>query len=172
MPSHEDAPPKLCLGSTVDLTLALDHGQFIVLDRNGEIDIDAYDKEAQAAGLARFAGGIVVFSESHWSTKTPLRVTLVEHRPALEIGAFEFVVVAGIDCPSGELRIFSPEETGSGERPIRLPPGTYGLCVGGSEFGNTDEYGDNGRDQYQLWLWQTEHQPDREVLKIRSPQPE
>ncbi len=160
MTDDADTPAtRLYPGVPVEFSLALDHGQFFVLDRGSEIDIDAYDADSQTIGLAQFSGAIVVFTESHWSTNTRLDVNLVDEPPTLEPSPYDHVVLAGIACPSGELRIFSPEETGAGERAVSLTPGTYGVILRGAEFGRADEYGDHGADRYELWLWPTADSP-------------
>lgn len=129
----------------------------------------AYDEDSQTIGLAQFSGGVIVFTESHWSTDTPLRITLAEERPIVDNRAYDHMAVAAFDCPSGELRIFSPKKIGGGERKCHLPPGKYGLLACGNGFGRATEYGDNGSDRYELWLWPTEQLPARHSLKRGLP---
>jgi hypothetical protein len=160
---------RLHPGQQVDLSLALDHGQFFVADRDSPIEIETYDDDSQAVGLAQFSDGVAVFTESHWSTDTSLRLRLAEERPNVEPACYDHVVVAGLECPSGELRIFSPEETGAAERAVALPSERYGLLVSGNGFGHADEYGDNGSDNYEVWLWPTKQLPDRQSLKSGLP---
>jgi hypothetical protein len=74
------------------------------------IDVEAYTADAQRIGLAQFDRGVVVFTESNWSTETPLRIRLTDRRPRIELNAYEHVVLGGVCCTTGELRILSPEE--------------------------------------------------------------
>jgi len=129
------------------------------------VDVDAYTAAAQAIGLAQFDRGIVIFTDSNWTSETPLRVRLTEAQPNVSLGEHEHVVMGGIECPTGELRIFSPEETGANERTLTLPPGLYGVIACGDGFGQADEHGDDGADRYELWLWPTEELPDAKSLK-------
>jgi hypothetical protein len=149
-------------GSEVTFSLALDHGQFIVQDREADLDVDAYTAEAQAIGLASFNGGVVVVTDSHWTSSTELRISLATHRPSIDLTAHDRVVRAAIECKSGEFQIYSPEETGSNERSLTLPAGNYGLIVCGDGFGHANEHGDDGADRYEIFLW-----PDEE---LREPQ--
>jgi len=91
-----------------------------------------------------------------------------EHH-AVDPGSCDHLVVGGVRCPSGELRIFSPEETGAHERAVFVPPGDYGLMVCGHGFGHAKDSGDNGSDRYELWLWPTDQLPQRRVLKNGLP---
>jgi hypothetical protein len=106
----------------VELMLALDHGQFFVLDGDSEIDLDAYDEEAQRGGLACFDGGVVVLCESHWSSDTPLRMTLLSKQPSLDVDSHDHVVVGSITCRSGELRIFLQRRPTRGKELYFCPP--------------------------------------------------
>lgn len=150
------------------LLVSVDHGQLMVFDRDSEIDIDAYDSEAQADGLAVWPGGVAVFCDSHWTSGTTVTITLVDEQPSIELAACDHVVIAGLACPSGELRVFAPEETGMNERGVLLPPGDYGLAVCGDQFGTGDQHGDNGDDRYMLTLWPCSDPPPRHALKLRS----
>jgi hypothetical protein len=152
------------LGGQIDLSLSVDHGQFAVVDRDAIIDVDAYTDEAVAARLAQFDGGIVVFTDSAWTTSTPLRVRLTERRPDVDVAAYDLVVSGGVACATGELRIFSPEETGINERSLAVPAGGYGVMACGAGFGQTNEHGDDGADRYELWLWPTNDLPKPESL--------
>jgi len=157
------------IGAPVDLSLSLDHGQFVVLDRDSVVDVDAYDDGSQATGIVQFDGGVVVFTDSHWSSQTPLRVNLGNEPPALDLAAVQHVVVSGIKCTSGELRILSPEETGANERTLILQAGSFGLLACGSGFGHANGSGDNGSDRYELWLWPVRHLPSRRCIKSGLP---
>ena len=101
-------------GGQVVLSLAIDHGQFAVLDRGAIIDVDAYSAYAQASGLAQFDGGIVVFTESNWTSGTPLHMHLAAQRPHVDLTAYDHVVGGGLAC--------EPANSGSSHR--RRPAGT------------------------------------------------
>ena len=100
--------PLLPRGLTAHLSLALDHGQFFVLDRDAIVDDDSYTAAAQRAGLAQFDGGIAVFTESAWTRATHVRVRLSDSRPTVDVSRRHHVVLGGFVCPSGEIRIFRP----------------------------------------------------------------
>ena len=116
-------------------------------------DPDAYTAEAQAAGLVAYDGGVAVLCDSHWTEATEVTVTRVPQEPDLDLSAVDRAVTALIRCPSGELHVVAPQETGFGERVLRLPPGEYELLVCGDRFGTGDKYGDDGDDRYAIWLW-------------------
>jgi hypothetical protein len=157
------------VGEPVTLSIAVDHGQFIILDGQSEIDTDEYGQEASAAGLAQWSGGIAVFCDSHWTGGTTVVVTRVNDEPSLELAAFDHVVLAGLSCATGRLHVFAPEETGVAERVLSLPAGSYAVLVCGDRFGKGDEYGDNGEDRYSVWLWPSGAPPERRVLKPGHP---
>jgi hypothetical protein len=157
-------------GGSVALTLAVDHSQFLVVDRDSKLgDDDAYDSDAAATGLAVWADGVAVFCDSHWTTRTPVTLALADTEPTIDLDEFDHVVIAGLSCPSGELRIFGPEQTGAGELQVQLPGGMYGLAVCGAQFGAGDEYDANGTDRYTLTLWPCAKRPTRRVLKNGHP---
>jgi hypothetical protein len=157
-------------GRTAHLSLALDHGQFFVLDRDAIVDDDAYTGAAQRAGLAQFDGGIAVFTESAWSTATHVGIRLSDSRPTVDVSKRHHVVVGGLVCSSGQIRLFSPEGTGSNEQRLSLPIGTYGVIVCGDGFGRTDERGANGDDSYELLLWPARELPAPRCLKQGLPE--
>jgi len=156
---------KLLTDQQHRLAIAIDHGQFLMIDRDSEVDPDAYNERAQHDGVAGWTGGVAVFCDSHWTVFTPLVVTLVDEHPTPDLASFDHVAIAGLSCPSGELRVFSPEETGVNERGLSIPPGNYGLMICGDGFGTGDEYGDNGQDAYTLTLWPCDSPPAPCVLK-------
>jgi hypothetical protein len=151
----------------VDLLLTVDHGQFAALDRGAMIDVDAYTADAQRIGLAQFNRRLVVFTESSWTSETPLRIQLKDVRPRIDLNAYDRAL-GGVYCATGELRIFSPEETLVNERAVRVPIGRYGVVAAGDSFGQTDEHGDDGADRYELWLWPTDDLLEPEGLKPGS----
>ena len=126
------------VGGELQVTLSLDHGQLIVLDGGAGVDVDAYTAEAQTIGLAQFDGGIVVFTYTGSSVETPLRVRLRDRWPAIDACDHEYVVIAGLRCTTGEVRVLSPEETGGNERSLAVPAGAYGVLVCGDGFGHTE----------------------------------
>jgi hypothetical protein len=160
---------ELRVNCPVTLSVAVDHSQFLVLDRDSEIDVDAYDATAHANGLASWPGGVAVFCDSHWTEATTVVMGLVETQPAVELSAFDHVAVSGLSCPSGELVLCAPEETGIMERHVSIPAGNYGLLACGDQFGNVDDYGDNGNDTYSLMLWPCNELPATRVLKNGRP---
>jgi hypothetical protein len=90
--------------------LALDHSQFAVLDRRATIDIDAYTADASAIGLAQFDGGIVVFTESNWTTETRLDVRLAERRPVVESSRPKKPAWASVDQPLGDAAVIVAQD--------------------------------------------------------------
>ena len=157
-------------GLTARLSLALDHGQFLVLDRDAIVDDDAYTEAVQRVGLAQFDGGIAVFTESMWTKGTRVRIRLSESRPTVDVSRRNHAVLGGFVCPSGEIRAFSPEGTGSHEQRLSLPIGTYGVIVCGDGFGSTDERSANGEDSYELLLWPADELPAPRCLKQGLPE--
>jgi hypothetical protein len=157
-------------GLTVHLSRALDHRQFFVLDRDAIVDDAAYTAAVQRAGLTQFDGGIAVFTESAWTKATHVRIRLSDSRPAVDVSRRRHVVLGGFVFASGELRIFSPEGTGSNEQRLSVPIGTYGVIVCGDGFGSTDERGANGDDSYELLLWPADERPAPRCLKQGLPE--
>jgi hypothetical protein len=155
----------LTLDRPETLVVAIDHGQFIVSDRDSQIDVDAYGPAAEAIGLAAWSMGVTVLCESNWSNGTTVLMRLADTEPSVALGAFDHVAIAGFGCPSGELRVYAPEETGFAERQVFVPPGDYGLIVCGDRFGNCDQYGDDGDDRYALTLWPCVELPSPRSLK-------
>jgi len=154
-------------GGTVDLTIGVDHSQFIVCDRDAEIDIDSYSDEATAAGLATWAGGFAVFTDSHWA-QCRVRLTLTETRPDPRLDGCDHAVEAAVEFASGRLELFGPEGAGMDQAVIVVSPGEYGLFVLGHEFGTANEYGDDGDDRYTILLWPGTV-PATRVLKAGRP---
>jgi hypothetical protein len=160
----------LSRASAVTISVHLDHHQFLLMDRDSEPDEAAYDDPAATLdGLAAWDGGVAVFCESGWTTGTTVVVSLAQSEPAVDLDAFEHVVLAGLTCRSGVLRLLAPEETGAHERRLHLPPGRYGLLVCGDEFGSRAENGDNGTDRYWLTLWPSAGSTRRRALKRGLP---
>jgi hypothetical protein len=160
---------ELRVNCPVTLSVAVDHSQFLVRDRDSEIDVDAYDTTAHTNGLASWPGGVAVFCDSHWTEATTVVISLLETQPAVELSALDRIAIAGLSCPSGELVIYAPEETGITERRVSLPAGKYGLLVCGDQFGNGDQYGDNGNDTYNLMVWPCTELPATRALKNGRP---
>lgn len=160
-----ERPYDLTVDRPETLVVAVDHGQFIVSDLDGQIDIDAYNPTAEAIGLAAWSTGVTVLCESNWTNGTTVLMRLADTEPSVELGAFDHVAIAGLSCPSGELRVCAPEETGFAEHRVLVPPGDYGLMVCGDRFGSCDQYGDNGDDRYALTLWPCVELPPPRSLK-------
>jgi hypothetical protein len=156
---------KLMMGSGVAVAVRIDHGQFIACDPDAPIDIDSYDESASRDGLAMWGrnGGITVFSASHWTT-TEVTVSLVRERPIITEDEWDHVVEGGLIIRSGRLHLYGPDDTGTNEASISMPPGSYSLIVCGRGFDSTHEYDDEGADSYTLLLWPGPPL-DRRVLK-------
>jgi hypothetical protein len=101
--------------------------------------------------------------------ETPLYVRLRDRRPAIDLGDHEHVVITGLRCTTGEVRVLSPAETGANERSLAVPAGAYGVLVCGSGFGHTDEHCDNAADRYELVLWPVDELPQPENVKDGRP---
>lgn len=144
---------RLTTGAEVQLTVNVDHGQFIACDAGAMLDIDSYSEHATRDGLALWSdgSGMTVFTASHW-TSTVVTVALSSTRPTVDDAAWDHIVEGGLILRNG-LRIYGPEDTGVDERSISLPPGTFSLLVCGRDFDSTDDHGDDGSDSYALFLW-------------------
>jgi hypothetical protein len=141
-------------GDDVAVPVSVDHGQFIVCDPEAELDIDSYGTEATRQGVALWAsaGGITVFTASHW-TKTLVTVALHDDRPRIDVDQWDHVVEAGLSIRGGRLHVYGPEDTNVREAAIVMPSRTYSVMVCGKGFDTTNEYGDEGEDTYALHLW-------------------
>ena len=150
---------ELVVGEPMSLSLAIDHGQFVAVDRGVNVDVDAYSPEATEIGLAAWSGGVAVFCGSHWTDETSVEVTLLHESPDVDVSKFDRVAIGGLECKTGEILVSAPEETGFRESVLRLPRGTYSLLVCGAGFDTSDDHGDDGADRYSLWLWPTAEVP-------------
>lgn len=149
-------PRQLTPGEPVTVSVSIDHGQFLVEDRDSQIDTSSYTPEAFQRGLASWPGGVAVFGDAQWTESTRVTVTLEEADPGIDEAAFDRVTRTELSCLSGELRIYAPEGTGVEEAALRLPPGDYFLLVCRERTSPADEYGEFPDDTYELWLWPSE----------------
>lgn len=146
-------PQELAPGQRVTLTVAIDHGQFLVEDRDSQIDTASYTPEAFQRGLASWEGGVAIFGDAQWTEATQLTAVLAESDPGIDEAAFDRVTRAALSCPSGELRIYAPEGTGVEEAALLIPAGDYSLLVCRERTAPADEHGQFPGDSYELWLW-------------------
>jgi hypothetical protein len=93
-----------------------------------------------------------VFTASNW-TNTIVTVGLSTARPEIDLGLYDHAVEGGMRVSAGAIHLYGPESTAVDETIVTIPAGTYSLMVCGSGFGTADEHGDDGNDQYRIWLW-------------------
>ncbi|GAA1823276.1 hypothetical protein GCM10009682_49480 [Luedemannella flava] len=142
----------------VDLTVAVDHGQFYAYD---PAVFDAPDAAghyeaavADAIGSRRFVGTsgglLAVITPGQWGDDTPVHVA-VRDAPADPGDVADHVVDLDLDVPTGVLAF---ESTGGPAGDVTgIPPGRYRVRVAGRGFTAVGGIAAGGGDAYRLTLW-------------------
>lgn len=125
------------------------HHQFYLVASGGAHDADVV---WDGAGLERHLGvapGLVAIG-TIGDTFLPVSIEVWNEEPPLDLDAWDHVVDASLDVPSGSLELHGVEGPAELE-PIALEPGTYRVRSSAAGLEGADEM--TGGDSYRVQLW-------------------
>ncbi|MDX3808954.1 hypothetical protein ACXIUS_14770 [Bosea thiooxidans] len=95
----------------------------------------------------------------------PIRVECHDQRPALDLDAFQHVVEACFDCPSGQLVPASLTDYDPTAPRLSVKAGPLGMRTSFSGLDTFSEDGLEGSDHYRMQLWPGAEPEAAHVLK-------
>jgi hypothetical protein len=132
-----------------------DHFQFYLEDVRSQADTSTiWDDDALTRMLAT-GPGLLAVRTARYGGAVRVVVEVRATRPEEPLTAWDRVVEASIEVPSGELILSAPEAAGAPDLPrLTVPPGSYRAlaCYGGLDSVQ-DEEAKVGADHYRIVLW-------------------
>lgn len=121
---------------------------------------DRYTDEAIARRL--MVGPHAVILHTARNMIAPIRVEWHDQRPALDLDAYQHVVEARFDCPSGRLVLAGLTDDALTAPRLSVRAGSLGVRANLSGLDTLSEDGLDGDDRYLIQLW-----PDAEPEGVR-----
>lgn len=133
-----------------DLEVFADYHQFYVWD--GGLDPQAPEdwSDEDVRNRAKVAERVLVVCPLR-NTTVPVRITLMDAEPALDLERYDHVVQASLALPTGHLQVH--ECTGGEVLAWKVKPGSYRVLALFSGLGTLSSNGLEGQDAYQVVLW-------------------
>lgn len=124
---------------------------------------DNYTDEAIASRL--MVGPHAVILHTARNMTVPIRVEWHDQRPALDLDAFQHVVEASFDCPSGQLVLAGLTDYDATAPRLSVKAGPLGVRASFSGLDTLSEDGLEGSDHYRVQLWPGAEPEAAHVLK-------
>jgi hypothetical protein len=133
-----------------ELEVFADYHQFYLWD--GGVDPQAPEdwSDEDVANRAKVAEHVFVVCPLR-NTTVPVRVTLLNAEPALNLERYDHAVQASLALPTGQLQVH--ECTGGEVLAWKVKPGTYRVLALFSGLGSLSSDGLEVQDTYQVVLW-------------------
>lgn len=133
-----------------ELEIFADYHQFYVWDGgvNPQAPEDWTDEDVTKR--AKMAEHVFVVCPVRNMT-VPVRVTLLEREPKIELGRYDHVVQGSVALPTGQLQVH--ECTGGEVLVWKVKPGGYRVLALFSGLGTLSSNGLEGQDSYHVVLW-------------------
>ncbi|MGD9919777.1 MAG: hypothetical protein AB7U46_17360 [Paenirhodobacter sp.] len=126
---------------------------------------DAYTEEDLGNRLMVSPTAAVIFTAR--AMEVPLRVEWSDVRPAVEVGSYQHVVEAGLQCTSGQLVLAGLTDFDGTAPRLQVRSGSLGLRVSFAGLDALSEDELDGDDRYLLQLWPETELRRMSVLKVR-----
>lgn len=110
-----------------------------------------YTDQTIARRLA--AGAYAIILHTVRNTTVPVRVEWHDHRPAPDLDAYQHVVEADFDCPSGQLVLAGLTDYDPTAPRFAVKAGPVGIRANLSGLNTLSEDGLEGDDHYLMQLW-------------------
>jgi hypothetical protein len=133
-----------------DLEVFADYHQFYVWDGGTEPKAPEDWSDEDVRNRAKMAEHVFVVCPLRNMT-VPVRVTLAEAEPAVDLTRYDHAVEGSVAMPTGQLRVH--ECTGGELLAWKLKPGTYRVLALFSGLGTISSDGLEGQDEYRIVLW-------------------
>lgn len=143
--------------------LLADYFQIYLRDES-HVDLpDDYTDEVITRGL--MAGPYAIILHTVRNMTVPIRVEWHDSRPAPNLDAYQHVVEAGFDCPSGQLVLAGLTDYDATAPRLMVKAGPLGVRVNMSGLDTLSEDGLDGDDHYVVQLWPGTEPEGVRVLK-------
>ena len=137
--------------------LDVDHFQFYLEDRDLGAKADTtciWDDIQIPRQRIAVMPGLVAVSTARFSGRTTVSLRVQEAQPSLSLDAWDSVFECGLQLPSGEAILRSPESDLKQCPRVQVTPGKYGVVVIFEAITRVhDELTTEGPDAYHLVLW-------------------
>jgi hypothetical protein len=156
--------PDTIAGKSHEFMVFAEYFQFYVHDGKSEADLsDAWDDEARARLLA--IGDFIIGVQTVRDMDVAVTVEIGEKEPDDDLSAWDHVVQANLEVPSGTLVVSGPTEDYYLAHRITVEPGKYAVRVFYGMLDEVDDEGFEGDDFYRVYLWRSDKVLPVKILK-------
>ena len=146
--------------------IVADHYQWYLEDASARSETSADSEFWNAAAMydaMANARDMISFGTVRWGVVT-VSIAVRDGAPQDDVAAWDHVVDAAIETPSGELLVANCTEPRESAERIKLAPGVYNLRAYYGNLDVDDNESENGDDFYNVVLWPGEWR-ERTVIK-------
>ena len=140
----------MCEPRDADLEVFADYHQFYLWDGGVSPQAPETWSDNDVANRAKVAEHVFVVCPLR-NMVVPVRVSLQNAEPAVDLRRYDHVVQASLALPTGQLQVH--ECTGGEALAWKVEPGTYRVLALFSGLGTLSADGLEGQDKYHLVLW-------------------